>query len=212
MVYNMDFSNLNMIIEKGRVPLIKKAVEDALNEGISPIDILDKGLIVGMNRIGERFKNGQAYIPEVMLSAKAMAIGTEVIKPYFSNDGLNNKGTVVIGTVQGDFHDIGKNIVKIMMESLGLKVIDLGVNVPCEKFVEVAEKEEVTVIACSALLTTTMSVMGDVVKLRNTKNLAAKIIVGGAPITQEFACSIGADGYASDAIGAAELALKLSLK
>lgn len=201
------FDDISEFLQKGRAPKVKETVLNALNDGINPQDILEKGLLVGMDIIGGKFKNNEVFVPEVLLAARAMNSGMEVLKPYLVAAGVCSKGVAVIGTVKGDLHDIGKNLVKMMMEGKGITTIDLGVDVPAERFVEEAKNNNADVICCSALLTTTMSVMKDITDLAKKTDVRAKIIIGGAPVTKEFCDSIGADGYSTDAASAAELAL-----
>ena len=196
-------------IQKGRAKMVKSLVEQAIGEGLSAEVILNEGLIAGMTVVGERFKRNEVFVPEVLVAARAMNMGIEAVKPMLENDALTEKGRVCIGTVRGDLHDIGKNLVKIMLESRGLEVIDLGVDVAPEKFVEVAKEQNCQVICCSALLTTTMPVMEEVVKAAEAAGIreSVKIMVGGAPVSQEYCDKIGADCYTVDATSAAEAAL-----
>lgn len=194
----------------GRAPVLADTVKKALDEGYVPAQIINGGLIKGMDVIGERFKNNEVFVPEVMMAARAMKAAMEVLKPLLKSGDVSEKGTVVIGTVKGDQHDIGKNLVAIMLESKGFRVIDLGVNVTPEKYVETAIKENADIIACSALLTTTMINMKAVVELAKEKtDSKVKVMIGGAPVTQSFCYQIGADGYSEDAAAAAELAERL---
>ena len=195
-------------LQKGKAKIVKELVEQALNEGCSPADILNEGLLYGMNIIGEKFKNNEVYVPEVLVAARAMNMGTQVLKPHLAENGITATGRVCIGTVQGDLHDIGKNLVRMMLESKGLEVIDLGVDVPAEKFVQTAIEQNCRVICCSALLTTTMSVMADVVKAAEAAGVRdkVKIMVGGAPVNDAFRQEIGADCYTVDAASAADAA------
>src|SRR5699024_1564178 len=190
-------------------PKVKEYVQQALDEGIPANEILVQGLLSGMDIIGEKFKNNEVFVPEVLIAARAMSKGTEILRPYLVAAGVEEKGTVVIGTVKGDLHDIGKNLVRMMMEGKGLKVIDLGVDVSVEKYLDAARENNADIIACSALLTTTMSEMRDVVEAVKASEIngKVKIMVGGAPITQAFCDSIGADCYTPDAASAAEAAL-----
>ena len=203
---------LSALLQQGRAPKVKQLVAKALEEGIAPKDILEQGLLAGMGVIGDKFKLNQVFVPEVLIAARAMNAGLEVLKPALQTGDVEDKGTVVIGTVKGDQHDIGKNLVKMMMEGRGLKVIDLGVNVPAEKYLEAARDSGAQIIACSALLTTTMGEMKRVVELVNASDLRdkVKIMIGGAPVTDDFCQSIGADQYTPDAASAAEEAVRLA--
>ena len=201
-------SEISENLQKGKAKVVKEMVQAAIDEGASPADILNEGLLAGMNVVGEKFKNGEIYVPEVLVAARAMNMGTQVLKPHLLSAGVSANGKVCIGTVQGDLHDIGKNLVKMMMEGKGLEVVDLGVDVPAEKFVETAIAEKCNIICCSALLTTTMSVMRDVVKAAEAAGVRdqIKIMVGGAPVNEEYCREIGADCYTSDAASAANAA------
>ena len=206
-------SILNEIAEKliqGKAKDIKELVPKAIEEGIPAKTILEEGLLAGMSVIGEKFKNNEVYVPEVLIAARAMKVGTELLKPYLVSSDVKPAGKVVLGTVKGDLHDICKNLVKMMMEGKGLEVIDLGVDVAPEQFVAAAKEHGAQVIACSALLTTTMGAMKDVVDLCIAEGIRdkVKIMVGGAPITDAFCKSIGADAYAPDAASAADVALE----
>ena len=198
---------ISTLLQQGRAPKVKNLVAQAIEEGLAPQKILEDGLLSGMSVVGEKFKNDQVFVPEVLIAARAMNAGTQVLKPYLMEEGVEEKGTVVLGTVKGDLHDIGKNLVKMMMEGKGLKVIDLGVDVPVENFLNAARENDAQIIACSALLTTTMSEMKNVVEMAKSSGLDVKVMVGGAPVTQDFADSIGADCYTPDAATAAEAAL-----
>ena len=202
-------SEISENLQKGKAKIVKEMVQAAIDEGASPSDILNEGLLAGMNTIGEKFKNNEIYVPEVLVAARAMNMGTQVLKPYLLAQGIGATGKVCIGTVQGDLHDIGKNLVKMMMEGKGLEVVDLGVDVPAEKFVETALAENCNIICCSALLTTTMPVMRDVVKAAETAGVRdrIKIMVGGAPVNEDYCREIGADCYTSDAASAADAAV-----
>ena len=195
-------------LQQGRAKAVKELVQQALDEGMSATEILNEGLMHGMNIIGEKFKSNEVYVPEVLVAARAMNMGTEILKPHLASMGVTASGKVCIGTVQGDLHDIGKNLVKMMMEGKGLEVIDLGTDVSPEKFVQTAIDEKCQVICCSALLTTTMGVMEDVVKAAEAAGIRdkVKIMIGGAPVTDEFCKQIGADCYTSDAASAADAA------
>ncbi len=198
-------------LQKGKAKIVKELVQKALDESVSPAEILDGGLLHGMNIIGEKFKNNEVYVPEVLVAARAMNMGTQVLKPYLQAAGVEANGKVCIGTVQGDMHDIGKNLVKMMMEGKGLEVVDLGTDVAPEAFVQAAKEQNCQVICCSALLTTTMDVMAEVVKAAEAAGIrdTVKIMVGGAPVSEEFAKKIGADCYTSDAASAADAAVEL---
>ena len=198
-------------LQQGRAPKVKACVQQALDEGISAEQILNEGLLDGMNIIGQKFKNNEVFVPEVLIAARAMSKGTEVLRPFLVQAGVEEKGTVIIGTVKGDLHDIGKNLVRMMMEGKGLKVIDLGVDVSVEQFMEAARENNAQIIACSALLTTTMGEMKSVVEAVEASELKGqvKVMVGGAPITQAFCDNIGADVFTADAASAAEAALAI---
>lgn len=195
-------------LQKGRVKAVQQLVSQAIDEKTSAKEILESGLLVGMNTVGVLFKNGEIYVPEVMLAARAMNGAMAILKPLLVGEGVESLGRVCIGTVKGDQHDIGKNLVKMMMEGSGLEVIDLGVNVAPEKFLETAMEKKCRIVACSALLTTTMARMKDVVELFRSKGIRDqyKIMIGGAPVTEQFCRQIGADAYTPDAASAAEVA------
>ena len=202
-------NEISEYIQKGRAVEVETCVTKALEDGIPAQQILSEGLLDGMNVIGEKFKNNEVFVPEVLIAARAMNKGTALLKPYLAAEGVKEKGVAVIGTVKGDLHDIGKNLVKMMMEGRGIKVIDVGVDVPAQKFIDVAEENDAQIICCSALLTTTMNEMKNVVDAVNASGLKGKVkvMVGGAPVSQAFADSIGADCYTSDAASAAEAAV-----
>ncbi len=197
-------------VQIGKSKIVKELVQQAIDEGVNAEEILNDGLLAGMNVVGEKFKNGQAYVPQVLVAARAMNMGTELLKPLLTESGVKATGKVCIGTVQGDLHDIGKNLVKMMMEGKGLEVIDLGTDVPAEKFVQTAIEENCQVICCSALLTTTMSVMEEVVKAAEAAGVRdnVKIMIGGAPVNEEYRAKIGADCYTVDAASAADAAVE----
>lgn len=198
-------------MQNGKHKIVKELVEKAVADGLPADEILSKGLLSGMDKIGERFKNNEVYIPDVLIAARAMTAGVQLLKPLLAQSGVRSTGKVCIGTVQGDLHDIGKNLVKMMMEGKGLEVVDLGTNVSPEKFVNTAVEQNCQVICCSALLTTTMEVMADVVKCAKDAGIRdrVKIMVGGAPVTEEYCTKIGADRYTPDAASAAEAAVEL---
>ena len=203
-------SDISEKMQQGRGKAVVELVKQAIEEGCDPEKILNEGLLSGMDIIGEKFRNNEIFVPEVLVSARAMNMGAEVLKPYLAASGITNVGKVCLGTVHGDLHDIGKNLVKMMLEGKGIEVVDLGTDVPAEKFVQTAINEKCDVICCSALLTTTMGVMGDVVKAAEAAGIRdkVKIMIGGAPVTEEFCKQIGADAYTSDAASAANVALE----
>ena len=198
-------------VEIGKSKLVPGLVQEALDEGNAPIDILNKGMIDAMSIVGEKFKKNEIFVPEMLIAAKAMKKGVEVLKPHLAGDNAAKIGKMAMGTVAGDLHDIGKNLVIMMIESTGYEVIDLGIDVPVEKFLEAANDPEITVMGVSALLTTTMPAMQETVAALNKhpRRGEFKVMVGGAPITQEFADSIGADAYTADAASAAMKAAEL---
>ena len=204
----MDISSA---LQRGKAKEVVALVQQAIDEKIPAKDILEQGMLHGMNIVGEKFKNNEVFVPEVLVAARAMNKGTALLKPLLSAEGVKANGRVCIGTVKGDLHDIGKNLVRMMMEGKGLEVIDLGTDVSAEAFVQAAKEQNCQVICCSALLTTTMSVMGDVVKEAEKQGIRdqVKIMVGGAPVTEGFAQQIGADKYTSDAASAADAAVEL---
>lgn len=198
-------------LQKGDDEKVLELTKQAIAEKVSPKKILDGGLIAGMNVVGEQFKNHDIFLPDVLLAAKAMYAGMSELRPLLVKEGIPTRGKAVIGTVQGDLHDIGKNLVGIMLKGAGFEVIDLGNDVSPEKFIEAAEREDARVIGMSALLTTTMPVMEDVVELLAKKGLADKIktIIGGAPVSLDFAEEIGADSYGYDGVNAVEQVKRL---
>lgn len=198
-------------LQKGKAKIVKELVQKAVDEGIAAETILNEGLLAGMNIIGEKFKNNEVYVPEVLVAARAMNMGSQILKPLLAAEGVKATGKVCIGTVQGDLHDIGKNLVKMMMEGKGLEVVDLGTDVAPETYVQAVLEQNCQIICCSALLTTTMGVMADVVKAVEAAGIRdkVKIMIGGAPVTQSYCDQIGADAYAADAASAADLAVKL---
>ncbi len=190
----------------------KEVTQKLVDSGKESADILNEGLMKGMNVVGKRFKANEMYIPEVLIAARAMHAAMDIIKPLLTESGAPSKGTVLVGTVQGDLHDIGKNLVCMMLEGGGFNVVDIGVDVPKEKFVEEAKKNDAKVVGLSALLTTTMPVMKDVIEAikADSETKDVKVIVGGAPLTQEYADSIGAAGYAPDASTAVDVTEELA--
>ena len=198
-------------LQKGKAKVVKTLVQQAIDEGISAQMILEQGLMAGMDVIGEKFRNNEVFVPEVLIAARAMNAGTALLKPILNQDGATVTGRVCLGTVQGDLHDIGKNLVRMMLESKGLEVIDLGTDVAPETFVKTAIEQDCQIICCSALLTTTMNVMADVVKAAENAGIRdkVKIMIGGAPVTELFCKQIGADIYTPDAATAASVAADL---
>jgi 5-methyltetrahydrofolate--homocysteine methyltransferase len=194
---------------KGRAAEVKTLVQQELDAGAKPATILNDGLLQGMGIIGAKFKKNEVYVPEVLIAARAMKAGMEVLKPHLVAAGVKPLATAVIGTVKGDLHDIGKNLVGMMLEGAGFRVVDGGIDVPPEKFIELARTHGATVIGISALLTTTMVNMKLVVDAVKESGLVCKVMIGGAPVTQAFSDEIGASGYAPDAASAADLAKKL---
>lgn len=201
-------SDISEAMQRGRARQIKTLVPQALEEGIPAATILQDGLLAGMEIVGRRFKENEIFVPEVLVAARAMNTGTELLKPYLAESGVESRGTVILGTVQGDLHDIGKNLVRMMLEGKGFDVVDLGVDVAPERFIEAAIQHNSRIICCSALLTTTMQGMKDVVLKAEEAGIRDRvtIMIGGAPVTEAFAESIGADIYTPDAPSCAEAA------
>lgn len=202
-------TDISEALQKGRAKIVAELVQKAISEGIPAQSILNDGLLHGMSIIGDKFKRNEVFVPEVLISARAMNTGTAILKPILVSDGVKPIGKACIGTVKGDLHDIGKNLVRMMLESKAIEVVDLGVDVSPEKFVATAAEQNCDIIACSALLTTTMGIMKDVVEKAKEAGIRdkVKIMVGGAPVTQNFCDSIGADAYAADAASASDVAL-----
>ncbi len=198
-------------LKAGRAPKVKEMVAAAIEENVPPEQILNEGLILGMSEIGVLFKNNEVYVPEVLIAARAMNAGLTLLKPLLAESGVEPAGRIAIGTVKGDLHDIGKNLVSMMLEGAGFSIEDLGVDVTPEAFVDAVENKGVQIIALSALLTTTMPSMKATIDLLNARGLRSKVkvIIGGAPVTQAYADEIGADGYAGDAASAVDLAKAL---
>lgn len=196
---------------KGKAKDVGELVEQALSDGLAPNEILNEGLLSGMSVIGARFKKNEVYVPEVLIAARAMKAGMAILQPKLAEAGVEPIGTAVIGTIKGDLHDIGKNLVGMMLEGAGIKVVDAGIDVSPETFIEIAKESGATILGLSALLTTTMTNMKAVVDAVAASDLAGKVkvIIGGAPVTQAFCDEIGADGYAADAASAADLAKSL---
>ena len=204
----MDLNQISEALQEGRAKQVTALVQQALDEGISAQRILEEGLMAGMNVVGEAFKNGEAFVPEVLVAARAMNFGAAVLKPKLAAEGVKATGKAVIGTVKGDLHDVGKNLCKMMLEAKGLEVVDLGTDVPPEKFVQTAIEQKCEIICCSALLTTTMGVMREVVQAAEAAGVRdrVKIMVGGAPVTDAYCQSIGADAYTPNAACCADWA------
>lgn len=196
---------------QGDIANIEDLTREAIDQDVAPLDIINKGLLVGMTEVGKRFGRSEMYIPEVLLSAKIMNTSVEMIKPLLMAGDLSKAGTVVIGTVKGDLHDVGKNIVIMLLETAGFEVLDLGIDIPGDKFVEAVRQKKPDVLGMSAMLTTTMMECKKVIKLLADENLrdGVKVMVGGAPLNQKFAAECGADGYAEDAVDAVDLVKRL---
>jgi len=204
-----DLQALADALIKGDRNTVVDLTKKALAEGVGPKDILEQGLIAGMNVIGRRFKANEVYVPEVLIAARAMHGGMDVLKPELIKAGVQPVATVVLGTVKGDLHDIGKNLVGMMLTGGGLKVVDIGTDASAQKFIDACKEQKAELCAMSALLTTTMPQMPAVIKALKEAGVAVKTMVGGAPVTQGFADEIGADGYAPDAASAVDLARSL---
>ena len=204
-----DMQALADALIKGDRNTVVELTTAALDEGTGPKDILEQGLIAGMSVVGQRFKANESYVPEVLIAARAMHAAMAILEPKLAEAGVQPVATVVLGTVKGDLHDIGKNLVGMMLGGAGLKVVDAGTDVAPDKFVELCRAEGAAVCAMSALLTTTMPQMTAVVQAIKDSGLGVKTIIGGAPVTQNFADEIGADGYAPDAASAVDVAKQL---
>lgn len=198
-------------VQKGNSEPVEELVKEALSQGFPAERILNEGLVAGMNIVSEKFKNNECFIPEVLVSAKAMTVGLEILKPRLAETNAKSRAKVVIGTIQGDLHDIGKNIVAMLLQGAGFEVVDLGADVPIEKFVESAKNEKADIVGISALLITTMVNMKAVIEGLKDAGLRGnvKVIVGGAPVTQDYANRIEADGYAPDAASGVDIAKSL---
>ena len=204
-----DLQSIADALIKGDRNTVVELTQKAIDDGISPADILKNGLIGGMNIIGVRFKNNEVYVPEVLIAARAMHGGLGILEPHLKASGVEPLAVVVLGTVKGDLHDIGKNLVGMMLQGGGLEVVDIGIDVPAEKFIAAVQESGAKIVAMSALLTTTMPQMPEVIKAIKEAGLTVKIMIGGAPVTQSYADEIGADGYAPDAASAVDKALEL---
>jgi len=204
-----DLAAIAEALIKGDRDTVSTLVQAAADEGVSAEQILNEGLVAGMDVVGRKFKNNEFYVPEVLIAARAMNAGMELLAPLLAESGAKSAGTVVLGTVKGDLHDIGKNLVGMMLKGGGFQVVDAGIDVAPEKFVELAQENGADLIGLSALLTTTMTQMAAVIEAVKQAGLGAKVMIGGAPITQEYADEIGADAYAPDAASAVDLAREL---
>ena len=206
-----DFETLSKAVETGDDKKVVEIIKEELDKGTAPLDILEKGLVSGVQALGKLFKDGQVYLPEILISVRAMNRGVEQVKPLLAGIDIHSKGTVVLGSVEGDLHDIGKNLVKMMLESNGFKVVDVGVDVAADVFVSAARDNNADIIAMSSLLTISMPEMTKVVESLKAGGLKpkAKTMLGGAPITREFADSIGSEGFAEDCASAVDEAERL---
>jgi len=206
-----DFEKMADAVINGKQDLVDELTQKAVDDGTEPNEIINKGLINGMNIVGKRFKAGDMFVPEVLMSAKAMKAGMNIVKPLLLEGEMPSEGKVLLGTVSGDLHDIGKNLVGMMMESGGLEIVNLGTDIEPDEFAQQVREHEPDVLGMSALLTTTMLAMRDTIEILEEEGLrdSVKIMVGGAPVTKEFADEIGADGWAPDAASAKDLAFDL---
>jgi 5-methyltetrahydrofolate--homocysteine methyltransferase len=208
----VDLKKIAESLIQGNASRIRELVQEAIDDGQDTGMILQEGLIAGMDVIGDRFKMNEIYIPEVLIAARAMKEGMVLLRPLIASEAIKNEGAIVLGTVKGDLHDIGKNLVGVMLEGAGFDVIDLGIDVDPEKFIKATKENNASIVGLSCLLTTTMAAMEDAILSINNSRLNAKvkIMIGGAPITQKYADEIGADGYAPDAARAVDLARQLT--
>lgn len=204
-----DLKAIADLVIKGQAPKVKELVQKAINEKVPVSDILEKGLIAGMSYIGEKFKKNEVYVPEVLIAARAMKAGMELLKPLLLKADIQPLGVVVIGTAKGDLHDIGKNLVSMMLEGAGFKVVDIGIDVPPEKFISAIKDNRANLVAISALLTTTMVSIKVAIDEFKKAGITVKTMIGGAPVTQAYADEIGANGYAPDAASAVDKAKEL---
>jgi len=207
----VDFDEIRKSVFEGQVEKTRNLATSLVQSGKDPLSVINDGLIAGMNEVGIKFKAGEMFVPEVIMSAKAMSAGVEAVKPFIKGEEIQAPGVVVIGTVKGDLHDIGKNLVCMILESAGFKVIDLGVDKSPEQFIEAVKEHQPHIVGMSALLTTTMPAMKETIDAFVEAGIRdkVKIIVGGAPVSRQFAEEIGADGYGEDAISARDLCIKL---
>jgi len=204
-----DLNEMSLMVEKGNFKEVERLTQQALDEGLPAQDILQGGLIAGMSVVGGRFKKNEIYVPEVLFSARAMKAGMALLKPILADTGTEPIGRIVLGTVKGDQHDIGKNLVRMMLEGAGFEVIDLGVDTPSEKFVEAAKENRADIVGMSALLTTTMPHMKTIIEALKSAGLTVKTMIGGAPVTQRFADEIKADAFGKDGALAVDKAKEL---
>jgi 5-methyltetrahydrofolate--homocysteine methyltransferase len=202
-----DYGELSQEVVNGNEARVKELTQTMLTAGNNPLDIIKKGLIAGMDIVGPLFKSGEMFVPEVLMTARAMGAGIGIVKAQLSDQDMPSIGKVAIGTVKGDLHDIGKNLVAMMLESAGFTVIDLGIDLPADTFVQAVKEQGVQIVAMSALLTTTMLHMKDTIDMLKEEGLReqVKIVIGGAPISQAFSDDIGADGFAADGASAVDL-------
>ncbi len=207
----MDMNTIYEAVVRGDMPTAESSVKEAIEEGTAPEKVLNEGLIKAMAEVGTRFEAGDFFVPEMLIAARAMKAGIAILRPLLAEAGIDPVGKVVIGTVSGDLHDIGKNLVGLMLEGAGFEVIDVGTDVSADSFVEAVQKEQPHLLGLSALLTTTMPGATEVIKKLNEANIrdSVKVMVGGAPVTQAYADQIEADGYASDAASASKIAKEL---
>jgi len=207
----LDYGQIKKAVVGFETEKVKELVREILEKGIEPKEILEQGLIAGMKEVGRLFETKEYYVPEVLLASEAFYAGFELVRPLIAKTEAAKKGRIVIGVVQGDIHDIGKNIVKVMLEASGYEIIDLGKDVPNEMFIETVAQQQPQILALSSLMTTTMTQMETIIKILNKKKFRknVKVIIGGAPVNQEYANKIGADGYAQDASGAVRLVERL---
>ena len=207
----VDLKEIAENLIQGKADKVKELTQRSVDEGQDIQKILNEGLLAGMSVVGDKFKKNEFYVPEVLIAARAMKAGMEIIRPLLTKKGVKGAGKIILGTVRGDLHDIGKNLVGMMLEGAGFEITDLGVDVPPEKFVEAAREKGADIIGLSALLTTTMPGMKDVIEAIKSSDLKGKlkVMIGGAPVTQDYADEIGADGYAPDAASAVDKAKQL---
>ena len=207
-----SIKDLTEFVIQAYIENVKESTSALLSAGEDPLKIINEGLIPGINEVGERFKEGNLFVPEMMMSAQAMKAGVDLAKEKIEGADIPNAGTIVIGTVAGDLHDIGKNLVSMMLDSSGFNVVDLGVDVPADKFIAAVKEHKPSIVGLSALLTTTMPAMKEVIDALKESNLRdqVKVVIGGAPVSQAYADEIGADGYAPDAALAVELCKKIA--